>query len=61
MYLDAKCHASLLFSFLLEKSLYFGVNEIISSQKLVGDLYKMTITNLGRQHQKSLKSYVKSS
>ena len=25
---DAKCHTSLLFSFLLENSLYFGVNEI---------------------------------
>ena len=33
---DAKCHASLLSSFSLENSLYFGVNEIISFQKLVG-------------------------
>ena len=32
----AKCHASLSSSFLLEKSIYFGVNEIISFQKLVG-------------------------
>ena len=33
---DAKCYASLLSSFSLENSLYFGVNEIISFQKLVG-------------------------
>jgi hypothetical protein len=31
-------HASLLSSFLLENSLYFGVNEIIRFQKLVGNL-----------------------
>ena len=49
-YLDAKRHASLLSSFLLENSLYFGVNEIISFQKLVGNLDKMTVANLGRQH-----------
>ena len=35
---DAKCHASLLSNFLLDNSLYFGVNEIISFQKLVGNL-----------------------
>ena len=35
---DAKCHASLLSSFYLENSLYFGVNEIISLQKLVRNL-----------------------
>ena len=35
---DAKRHASLLSSFLLEKPLYFGVNEISSFQKLVGNL-----------------------
>ena len=35
---------------LLEKSLYFGVNEIIGFQKLVGNLDKMTVVNLGRQH-----------
>ena len=58
---DVKCHASLLFSFLLENSLYFGVNEIISFQKLVGNLKKMTVANLGRQHQSSLDSYFKSS
>jgi hypothetical protein len=48
---DAKHHASLLSSFLLENSLYFGGNEIISFQKLVGNLDKMTIANLGGQHQ----------
>ena len=32
---DAKHHASLLFYFLFDNSLYFGVNEIISVQKLV--------------------------
>ena len=31
---DAKRHASLLSNFLLENSLYFGVNEIITFQKL---------------------------
>ena len=58
---DAKRHASLLSSFLLENSLYFGVNEIISFQKLVGNLDKMTVANLGRQHHRSLDSYFKSS
>jgi hypothetical protein len=32
---DAKHHASLLSNVLLENSLHFGVNEFISSQKLV--------------------------
>ena len=59
--IDAKCHASLLSSFLLDNSLHFGVNEIISFQKLVGTLDKMTIANLGRQHQRSLNTYFKSS
>ena len=54
---DAKHHASLLSTFLLDNSLHFGVNEIISFQKLVGNLDKMTIANLGRQHQRSLNSY----
>ena len=64
---DAKCHASLLYSFLLEfsnkfsNSLYFDVNETTSFQKLVGNLDKMTVTNLGRQHQRSLNSYFKNS
>jgi hypothetical protein len=46
---DAKRHALLLSSFLLENSIYFNVNEIISFQKLVGNLDKMTVANLGRQ------------
>ena len=58
---DAKRHASLLSNFLLDDSLHFGVNEIISFQKLVGNLEKMTVANLGRQHQRSLNSYFKSS
>ena len=57
---DAKRHASLLSYFLLDNSLHFGVNEIISFQKLVGNLDKMTVGNLGRQHQRSLNSYFKS-
>ena len=56
---DAKHHASLLFNFLLNNSLHFGVNEIISFQKLVGNLDKMMIANLGRQHQRSLNSHFK--
>jgi hypothetical protein len=47
---DAKRHASLLSSFLLKNSLHFSVDEIISFQKLVGNLDKMTVANLGRQH-----------
>ena len=47
--------------FLLGNSLDFGVNEIINIQKLGGVLDKMTITNLGRQHNISLNSYFKSS
>ena len=58
---DVKRHASLLSNFLLDNSLHFGVNEIISFQKLVGNLEKMTVANLGRQHQRSLNSYFKSS
>ena len=56
-----KCHTSCLSSFFLENSLYFGVNEIISFHKLVGNLDKMTVVNLGRQHLISLDSYFKSS
>ena len=56
IYLDAKCHASLLSSFLLRNSLYCGVNEINSFQKLVGNIDKMTVATLGRQHQRSLAS-----
>ena len=58
---DAKRHASLLSNLLLDNSLHFDVNEILSSQKLVGNLDKMTIVNLGRQHHRSLNSYFKSS
>jgi hypothetical protein len=57
---DGEHHASLLSSFLLENSLYLGVKETISFQKLVGNLNKMIATNLGRQHQRSLDSYFKS-
>ena len=57
----AKRHASLLSSFLLENSLYFGVHKIISFQKLVGNLDKMIIVNLGKQHQNPLDPYFKSS
>ena len=56
----SKCHASLLSSFLLENLLYFDVNEIFSFQKLVEKLTKMTVANLGRQHQRPLESYFKS-
>ena len=45
----------------LVNSLYFGVNEFNSFQKLVENLDKMTIANLHRQHQRSLDSYFKSS
>ena len=41
--------------------IYLGVNEMISFQKLVGNLNKMIVANLGRQHQRSLDSYFKSS
>ena len=58
---DAKRHASLLSNFLVDNSLHFGVSEIISFQKLVGNLDKMTVANLGRQHQRSLNSYIRSS
>jgi len=47
---DAKRHASLLSSFSLENYLYFGVNEIISFQKLIGNLDKTIVANLSRQH-----------
>ena len=57
---DAKRHASLLSSFLSKNSFYFGVNDIISFQKLVGN-FDMTFANLARRHQRSLDSYFKSS
>jgi hypothetical protein len=56
---DAIRHASLLSNLLLNDSSNFGVNEIISCQKLVRNLDKMTIANLGRQHHRSLDSYFK--
>jgi hypothetical protein len=58
---DTKHHASLLSKFLVNNSLHFGVNEILSFQKLLGNLDKMTIVNLGRQNQRSLNSNLKSS
>jgi hypothetical protein len=57
---DAKCHASLLSNFLIDNSLHFCVKEMISFQKLIRNLDKMTDANLGRQHQRSLDSYFKS-
>ena len=45
---DDERHVSLLFSFLFEISLCFGANEIINFQKLVGNLDKMIVPNLGR-------------
>ena len=54
---DVERQASLLSNFLLDNSIDFGVKEIISIQKLVGNLDKMTIVNLGRQYQRYLNSY----
>ena len=48
-------------NFSSENSLHFGVNENISFQKIVGNLDKMIVANLGRQHQSSMNSYSKSS
>ena len=58
---DAKRHASLLSNLLLDNSLHFDVNEILSFQKLVGNLDKITFSNLDRQYQRSLNSSFKSS
>jgi hypothetical protein len=58
---DAKHHASLLSNFLSDNSLQFGVNVIISFQKLVENLDKMTVAYLRKQHQRSLNSYFKNS
>jgi hypothetical protein len=58
---DVKRHASLLSNFLLDNSLHFDVNVIISFQKLVGNLDKMTVAKFLRQHQRSLNFYFKSS
>jgi hypothetical protein len=40
---SAKHHASLLFNFLLDNSLHYGVNEMISFQRLVGNLDKKIV------------------
>ena len=53
---NAKRHLSLLFSFLLENSLYVGVHKIINFQNLIGNLGKMMIANLGKQQYRSLDS-----
>ena len=58
---DVKHHASMLFNFLSDYSLHFGFNEITSFQKLVGNIDKMIVANLDRQHQRSLNSYSKNS
>ena len=57
---DVERRASLLSSFLSENSL-LSAKETISFQKLVGNLDKMTVVNLGRQHQRSLNPCFKSS
>ena len=45
--------------FLLENSLYFGVNELISFQKLVGNLNRMTVPKIfGLLFQDSLRMFV---
>ena len=54
---DAKCHAALLSNFLSDNYLHFGVNEFLSFKNLVGNLDKVTIVDLDRQHQRSLNSY----
>ena len=58
---DAIRCASLLSNFLLNNSLHFGVNKILSFQKSIGNLDKMIVANLSRQNQRSLNSYFKSS
>ena len=47
---DAKRHASLLSNKKLDNALYSGVHEIITFQKLVGNLDKMIVSILRRQH-----------
>ena len=44
---DAKRHASLLSNFSLNNSLHFSVNEMISFQKLVGNLDKLAVSKVG--------------
>jgi hypothetical protein len=55
-----KRDASLLSNCLSDNSLHLCVNEFPSFQKLIENLDKMTIANLGRQRQRSLNSYFKS-
>ena len=57
--LNVMHHCCLMF---YKRTLYILVfDEIINFQKLEGNLDKMTIANLGRQQQRSLDSYFKSS
>jgi hypothetical protein len=58
---DVKHHVSLLSNFLLDNSLHFGVNKIISFQKLLANLDKLIVANLGTQNQKSMNTYFKNS
>jgi hypothetical protein len=46
-------------SFLVDNSLYSGVNEIINFLKLIWNLNKMLVANLGKQHHRFLDSYFK--
>ena len=57
---DAKRHASLLSNFLSYNFLHFEVNGIITFQKLVGNVDRIIIVDLGRKHQRSLNSYFRS-
>ena len=52
--------AKVMHHFLVDNSLHFGVNEIISFQKPTGNSDKVTVANLRRQHHKSSNSYFKS-
>jgi hypothetical protein len=52
-----KHHASLSSSFLSTNSLYFGIDEIIGFQKLVGNVDKMTFANLGRHKLHDFKKF----
>ena len=48
----------MLSSSLLENSLYFGGNETINFQELLGSLDKTIVTNLGRQKERSLERHM---
>ena len=58
---DGKHHTSLLSNFLFNNSLYYDVSEILSFEKLVGNLDKMTIANLSKKHQRSFNFYFSNS